>query len=338
MATAETPLPIRFVVESTGEAVELAEHDLPPEVPEGIKRRRTVTRYAGEHVSVQVHGLELLPIELRGEIDDTWWGFDGHAAALAEQLRTLAYEGQLVRFEYDDMQLWGLVDIELTRKTSGWYEYELRFEPYWRSNPEFAFTPLASPEAGSAADWAERAAERAAQLEAKVAELRPGLDTAWLAALTQAITQASVFVSDALAPLRRAARWVELTRDQVERARAILPRAITTYQSSVDRIQAAAIDVVAGSAVAQLTGYDSTWQIEQDVRAVQTELLGLLRRLLEIYRPLRAQTHIVGEGDTLPRLAQRYLGDYERWPEIADLNELSTSALTPGAILEIPPR
>lgn len=332
------PLPIRFVVEASQEEVLLAEHDLPPEVPQGIKRLRTVTRYSDEHVSVQVHGLELKPIELTGTIDDTWWGAEGHAASMAENLRTLASDGDLVRFEYDDLQLWGLFDVELTRKTVGWYEYKISFEPYWQRNPSFAFVPLATPEAGSATDWGERAAARAEELRAQVAALPAGLDSEWLTALTQGISQASVYVSDAMAPLRNAARWSELTRDQVERARAILPRAITTYQSSVKRIQSSAIDVIAQSAVAKLAGFDSTWQIERSVRSLQVELLGILRRLIEIHTPLRQLVHIVGERDTLPRLAQRYLGDYERWPEIADANNLETPLLVPGQALDIPVR
>jgi nucleoid-associated protein YgaU len=51
--------------------------------------------------------------------------------------------------------------------------------------------------------------------------------------------------------------------------------------------------------------------------------------------------YLVRRGDTLPRLAERFLGDAERWPDIYALNEsrlYSPHVLPVGTALRIPRR
>jgi nucleoid-associated protein YgaU len=51
------------------------------------------------------------------------------------------------------------------------------------------------------------------------------------------------------------------------------------------------------------------------------------------------RTHRVAKGDTLSRIAARYLGDATRWREIQRLNAISDPAsLSEGATLKIPER
>ena len=47
--------------------------------------------------------------------------------------------------------------------------------------------------------------------------------------------------------------------------------------------------------------------------------------------------HLVVSGDTLQRLAARYLGDWQAWPRILEANpDLSPGPLTSGTVLVIP--
>jgi nucleoid-associated protein YgaU len=62
---------------------------------------------------------------------------------------------------------------------------------------------------------------------------------------------------------------------------------------------------------------------------------------LEATEPVRERTHRITDGDTLERLARRYLGDASRWPEIRDANRdvLRVDDILPiGKDLRIPPR
>jgi nucleoid-associated protein YgaU len=109
-------------------------------------------------------------------------------------------------------------------------------------------------------------------------------------------------------------------------------------ESAIDRLKGAGDNVLDGTASGQLRGGDYIYEGTRQTQRATEGLVAMLRKFLEVSRPKRQRTHIVREGDTLQRLAKIYLGDYTRWTEIADANDLVTSELVVGFSLLIPRR
>lgn len=83
------------------------------------------------------------------------------------------------------------------------------------------------------------------------------------------------------------------------------------------------------------------WRWEREVRHTLGSAGYQLRRLWEQLRDLEQGStrtlHTVRSGDTLQRLAARYLGDWREWTRILDANpDLEAGALTGGQVLVIP--
>ena len=84
------------------------------------------------------------------------------------------------------------------------------------------------------------------------------------------------------------------------------------------------------------------WGWERELRhalvtadADARRLQGRIQALLEGARLTR---HVVRSGETLQRIAARYLGSWEEWPRIAALNRLEPGQPAVGTVLQIPGR
>lgn len=83
------------------------------------------------------------------------------------------------------------------------------------------------------------------------------------------------------------------------------------------------------------------WRWEREVRHTMGSAGYQLRRLWELLRDFEQGStrtlHTVRSGDTLQRLAARYLGDWREWPRLLDANPgLEAGPLTSGQVLTIP--
>lgn len=331
--------PVRFTVESTDidapTGFVLEDSDLPKDLPTGTKLRKTITRYAGTFTSVQVHGVEYDPIVLEGVFEDSWYGVLGHARDMRAIVDEVVELGELVRFEYDGLQYWGTLDGKTVEKDPHRVEYELRFEPYWRDDPrQSSYLAFAEPPN----DLGESIDGRLGDAESFIQNAPDGISTAFVTTLILELASARNRVSSVLQYISNVADYADLTADQIGLVTRSLFAGIQTLNSTTERLRRAGTEILDDNAAAQLRGSEYVAEANRRVRLSIEDLVAMMRKFLDTTRPRRQRTHVVTQNDTLHRLAQIYLGDFGRWTEIADANDLDTTELVVGSSLLIPRR
>jgi LysM domain len=314
---------------------ELTSHDLPKDLETGTKLRKTITRYAGTYASVQIHGTEYKPIELDGVFEDSWWGEDGHARDMVAQIEGIVALGEIVRLEYDELELWGTLEASFTEKDRHRIEYRITFEPFWREDPtKQIYIAFAEPPN----DLGETLDARLATTEEFFKDAPDGIDANFVSAIILGLASARNKVSDVLGYITKVSDYADLTAQQVALVTRSLFAAARTLENASDSISNAGESTVDNTADAWIRGGEYIQDGARRINENTEDLVLMLRRFLEARRPRRQRTHIVRDGDTLQRLAKIYLGDFARWMEIADTNDLESSTLVTGAELLIPRR
>lgn len=332
--------PVLFTVEGSDElidpVVELAGADLPRDLATGTQLRKTITRYAGTYTTVQTHGVILKPIELEGTFDDTWIGSPGHALEMKETIEAIVDLGKIVRFEYDSDQLWGTLDADFRERRRDRIEYTIRFEPFWREDPTFGlYVAFAEPPN----DLAENLSSRVGDLVDHLGDAPDGVSTAFVTSILLDVLSVQNKVSSVLGYVVDVASYADLTTDVIALVTRTLFGAARTLDFVADKMKGAGDEILDDVAAAKIRGGQWIYEGSRRARVALQDLIAMLRKFLTVTRPVRARLHTIRAGDTLPRLAEQFLGDFTRWTEIADANDLETSSdLVVGEVLRIPPR
>jgi hypothetical protein len=327
---------VLFTAEESGETFELKDSDLPKEMQTGAKLRKTVSRYSGDYASVQVHGTELKPIDFEGVFDDTWAGEAGHALEMRDTIDALVALGEIVRMEYGKTELWGTLDAEFVEKNSARITYRITFEPYWRKDPSAQiYIAFAEPPNDLAELLDSRLASTASFFEAAP----DGLDLSFVGDIVLGLASVRNVTSNILGYVSKVADYADLTSQQIGFVVRSGLAAQRTLSSVKGRLQGAGQSLFIGeTAPAWLGGGEYITEGSRRVDQSIEDLVAMLRKFLSLQRPIRQRTHIVREGDTLQALAKLYLGDFSRWTEIADANDLDSTTLVTGSVLKIPRR
>lgn len=84
------------------------------------------------------------------------------------------------------------------------------------------------------------------------------------------------------------------------------------------------------------------WRWERALRHSLISLASRVRAAEAVTSRLLAgsarEVYVTRSGDTLQRIAARFLGDWQEWPRIAEANSLAPGAIPSGTRLIIPPR
>lgn len=317
--------------------VELASHDLPePPIQWGGTHRKTVTRYAGDFVSVQSHGLELQPVEINGELKDGRWGQAGYAQQMKNDLHDMMASRRVVKLEYDNEQLWGSFEVTFEEVRRDFVRYQIKFEPYWREDPNFQrfFNFDAEPAsiAGRVRELVRDYFDFGSSPPISI------IDTKWLSALQLEILAAQGDASRVLGVLQDVATFQELALENVELVERAGKRMVRGLSAGLKRNRDLRVETISKPGAYAAMTADFVWTLAKKQRLTRKSIIEMLRRLIRETRPLSTRTYIVRTGDTLQRIARRELGDFNRWVEIADTNDLATTSIHVGQVLQLPRR
>lgn len=331
--------PLTFTLEEDGRdgtQVELVEHDLPrPPLQWGGQLDETVTRYSNNETSVQVHGVELEPVHIEGRLDDAWWGAERHALDQKEVMLDLLHTGGLVRMDYGEDRLWGTFHVTFNESRRDRIEYSIDFRPYWAEPPEaegvMSFSPAADDDATIIFTELEVMHGMADEAPDEVSDsltesilrnvLRAMNHHATVLNKVSGVQNYANLASDSASVVRRSARATHARLSRLS-----------------SRLKSISQDAVSGDGAARMRAQSWATDMERRSRTVSADVLEFVRKLEEALRPSSTRTYVVARGDTLQSIAREQLGDFSRWTEIADRNDLETTNLEVGQSLEIPPR
>lgn len=326
---------ITFHVEGEPIEVTLELHDLPRELPSGVRLRKTVSRYSGTYASVQIHGPEYKEIQLVGTLKDEWWGSPGHAEEVQANLEALVTSGGLIRMEHESVQWWGTIEADFVRHRADWIDYEIKFTPEWKEDPRFQQIFAFPDPPNSLAETLRSRIELDAEFLETGFDL--GISTAWLTELILQQYSALNKIHDAMAIISGVADYAELAEDKIRLAARAVFSATTTLDNVSRRLKDAGAGILEVSAAGQLRGGQWAESAGRRTKKNLADLIALLRKLRDSYIPVEARTHFVTEGDTLQRLSILYLGSMDRWIEIANANQINNNTdLVVGQELRIP--
>lgn len=327
--------PIRFF--GDGLEVILAGHDLPePPIQWGGTHRKTVTKYANDWVSMQSHGIDYDPIEIEGELKDQRWGHEGYAQRMRGNLEALMQARTIVLLEYAEDKLWGSFDVSFEEVRRDYVRYVVRFEPYWREDPKFqTFFAFESSPATAAASLRTRVDDMVAHGTNPPSSFA---DTKFLATARLELLSAQNSLNSALGVLDKVATFQEMTIDTHKLVIRGLKQSVNAIQRGLQRNAKLSVEAVSLPGAHVAAASDWVWTLQRKQRLSRKELFDLLRRILGVTRPVSRKRVIVRDGDTLQRIAERELGDFNRWVDIADANDLETPDIYVGQLLVVPRR
>jgi len=322
--------------ETDREHIELTEYDLPtPPIQWGGKLDETVTRYSHGEASVQVHGLELEPVHIEGVLSDTRWGLIGHALEQKSQMLGLMHLGGLVRMDYGEEQLWGTFSVKFEEKRRDHIGYTVDFRPYWQAPPEYqnimSFSPAPADEGTMIFTELETMYNTA---DSAPKEVDPSLATQIRLAALSALNK----LSAAKSKIGEVVAYSDFNAQAIGLILRDLQGTHSAVRSISNRLRGLAPEAVSDPGVATLRAQSWTMEIERRSRGLSAEVLAFIRAFVASVKPATTRAYVVARGDTLQSIAREFLGDFSRWMEIADLNDLDTTDLTVGQILEIGPR
>lgn len=323
-----------ILFKTKGIEVELSGSALPtPPIQWGASHRTTVTRYSDNFTSVQSHGLELNTIEIDGTLrDSNLW--EGGAQDIRGELENLMNSRRVVLFEYDSEQLWGIFEVGFLERHRGDLDYRIKFTPYWTSDPEqtASFVFLEPPTTIAAkidalknkvASVVSKPPEQAAS-ERELAILS---DSTFQAASRSAEFSGELVKLNNLATLS----FTELRSVQEYAYKA--KQAITLMLTLMKKMKFYAF---MNNPVQMLRVNAWLWDLQRAVRSWRYETFVASERIESQIKPLTGQVYLVKEGDTLPRIANTTLGDFSRWDEIAEANEIRDGIVNTGQVIRIP--
>jgi len=333
MATINPP-PIKLQDWQTkDQTVVISGHDLPePPIQWGGETNVEVTKYGGtEQRSAQMLGREYKAVELSGRFSDIRANKKGHARDAKDALEELWKQLHLVRFEYGPEVRWGYIDAEFGEHWAAEIDYKLKFHTLYLEDPDLESPPSFRTSPKPAAD-----AVRAKLAEAEREADKPNPVAEAAAEALKAIYAAQNAMSRAIGVISDVEAWADLAIDEARGVATQLGGAVGKLEDVAEITRGGSFQAMAGAGPEEAAAARYLAGVDETTTAARADLLRLLREFLGAVEPPAREEHVVGDGDTLERLAQEYLGDWTRWHEIAEANDLEATDLERGQILEIP--
>jgi hypothetical protein len=315
----------------------------------GSKLEETATRYPSGDTAVQVHGRKREPVELSGVFEDRKWQ-QGHALEMREEVLKLL-EAPVVRLDYGEDRRWGTMGATFEEERRDKIHYTIRFRPYWTEPPESEVIMEFQPPAN---DMAVAADQQLQQLDVEVRAAPPSVPFTFGKDLLTAVGSAMNKYASVLQKLHQIVGYADLAESiaaQIESAirgviaeiEAVIARLKRTDYESLSENSGGSGGGGGGSAAASASGIQTVtaaaWaaDAERQARRARGSLVEMIREFIARRQGRGASTYVVGQGETLQSIAQDQLGDWSRWTDIADRNDLPNASVEPGDELKMPP-
>lgn len=339
-----------FELDPPRERLSLVKHLMPkqPFIYGGTQRHIRET-YAGKSEPVvHILGADENDLIIRGRLWDKKFneinapgGNYGIAENLQQQLDEFRIRGNLLKIRMGEFVRFAfLVATEFPLRTRGDIDYVLTFLIVGFSPPlrsQFAGLAQQSPNESNKAlnDLLDAFNANFSQIPDEVPAslgdiLRDGIGT-----VANAINEVTTFIDSVFGV-------VEDVNSAIIRAIGLIKNAQTTIQQYKRRIGQIGFGFSQGTSFAGVSPssrYTSYSFITGSLTATLS-FASLLERMLKQFEELRKTTplarHLIRENDTLQKLALRFYDDDQQWKRIYDHNDLTSTDLVVGNIIEIP--
>lgn len=311
----------------------------------GGEQRITKDYYAGHpEPAVQVLGPKEGPTTIKGKLKDKKFKdpkFKGISKLIADELDNMRIRGNLLRITLGPWQRYAILEkstFRLNRLSDIEYELEFFVIGFERpKNGKFAKKSKLSPAAtnkeliDAAADWAATA--RDAEYGESLSDVINGA----ISDVAGAISLVTNFVDTIISEIEAVERSANRAIGVIKNARSNISR----FRRRIGSIGMAFsnFSTQARAATKYRDGINAQANINKSLQGLSALSALLARMQLQfslIAKQIPMARHRVRDGDTLQKIAMKFYKRADDWKKIYDHNKLTTTALTSGAILEIP--
>lgn len=307
--------------------------------------------YSGNDLpSVQVLGPRESDIPIKGTLKSKFFKKQDAqnirlaAEAYQQQLDLLRKKGNLIKIQLGEWQRYGYIKMaSFKMRTRADIDYELDFMVISEEKPDFSkFTERSDDDLKAPnkalidAAAAQLSASRTfpTEMTQSVAELLNDQ----ISEVASSIAVVTDFVNGILtdaeqlqASASRAVGLIRYARSQIATA----SRRIGAISYNVSNLGATAA-TEAQKSVASIESINHIGQTRLNFTSLAQRLAAMQQKFASLAFTLPLERYLVRENDTLQKISIRYYNTVDNWTVIYDHNELSSTELTKGQILEIP--
>lgn len=323
-----------------GESVVLI-GNLMPHIPLkfGGKQRFKKDYYSGySEPTMQVFGPEENDITINGEFKDKKFSdrsFKGVSTELQQQLDAMRIRGNVVRFRLGEMERYALIsDSSFEMERLGKVKYSITFAVIGFNAPKNAVFLQRTKEYPFAINTALIA--KAADFESMRSSIPSSVPLSIADALNNIISNVASVIASVTGFIDSVINSVQDIRKSIERAKGLVKHVqnkirgykkivggfspFDSSQALTGRYENAKFYTAMGSALSGLSAM---------LNALRLQFASLANNL-----PLGR--HLVKDGDNLQKISLKFYGTADHWKKIYDYNNLVSTQLELGKLLEIP--
>ena len=323
-----------------GESIRLVGNLMPKDkFPFGGTQRVKKEYYAGfPEPSMQVLGPEESDVTINGEFKDKRYSdaaLKGAALEISNLLDGIRFRGNLVRVVLGEWQRYAIIttskfDLRLVTKI----EYSLTFSIIGSEFPSNAIFIQGNKEYPFAVN--KELIEAALAFQAANDNIPDSVPLSIADAINGAVSDVMNVVASVTNFVDSISNTVEEIRNSANRVKGIIKYAqnkVRNYKNLVGGFNAF------NTEQALTKRYDNAAYYSR-IMSQSTTLVALLQKLrnqfANLANDLPQARHLVKEGETLQNLSLKYYGTAENWKRIYDFNNMNTTVLTAGTLLNIP--
>lgn len=318
--------------------------NLMPVVPfsYGGNLRKTKTYYAGNaEPSVQILGTEEKDVKIKGMFKDKRYQdptFRGVAYEISKRIDALRLRGNLVRISLGEHWVrYGYLDeSHFDLETLARISYELTFTIVSFTEPTKTYI---------VGDAKKVPVEINQELIAAAEAFQATYSSIPSEIPTSLSTELNGIVSDVASVIGKVTSYIDDVLSTVEDVQQALNKAKSLVQYAIDKVQQYRRRI--GNIVMSAENFGNPiptryanatflYGMSHETTSLSAYLAQLKERLAALTATLPLARHLVQDGDTLHTLAAKYYNDAKLWELIYKHNNLSSSILTAGTVLEIP--